>query len=78
MLLGPNNSPLTSGTGLPLALSPEGAPLLGPDGSPLSLAPDDEALLSWAGLPLLGPQVRLCVFVYMCVYVCWLPAHPGP
>ncbi|WIA19482.1 hypothetical protein OEZ85_004094 [Tetradesmus obliquus] len=56
VLLGPNNSPLTSGTGLPLALSPEGAPLLGPDGSPLSLAPDDEALLGWAGLPLLGPQ----------------------
>ncbi|WIA39755.1 hypothetical protein OEZ86_005813 [Tetradesmus obliquus] len=56
VLLGPNNSPLTSGTGLPLALSPEGALLLGPDGSPLSLAPDDEALLGWAGLPLLGPQ----------------------
>jgi hypothetical protein len=57
VLLGPDGRPLTSGTGLPLAVSPQGVPLMGPDGAPLCLAPDDEALLSWGGLPLLGPQV---------------------
>lgn len=70
VMLGPGGKPLTSGTGLALATTPEGNPLLGPDGMHLTLAPDDETLLSWRGMPLLGPQVCGDDFALVCWWLC--------
>lgn len=56
VLIKSDGHPLTSPTGLALALNSKGRPLLGPDLKPLYLGPDRQTLVGENGCALLGPQ----------------------